>query len=401
MTNHFYVLIMFKRINRADILLCGWCLYYLQGVLYPKGSIISQAILFFLLLVSIYYFFRTAKRHHNPPFIKGLNALVILFSVYGLFFCCHGLYYVNSFGRSISTIVYLQLIFISLLPIYSFYELSCKGYIDKIKLTRYLIVFIIVASLSFYNQHNENIALLSVPGSEATGFTNNIGYVFLAFFPFLGLLKKSAVAQYCLIIVILIFVIYSMKRGAIIIGVICVVFFFVYNVISKRGKSNFLFILVSVISLVALSFLVQNFVESSISFQSRIEKTIDGDSSGRDLIYSTLWHNYISQTSWLKKIIGYGANGPLRIANISAHNDWLEILTSQGLLGVGVYLYYWYMFLKTSFTSLDKDIKFGLSMIIIIYFIAALFSMSYNNIPIYAACILGFYLSRYNVINEQ
>lgn len=61
-----------------------WCLYYMQGTLYPEGSVISRVLMGVFLLMSIYYFLKVLSFKRNHPVIKAFQYLAIMFGVYGL-----------------------------------------------------------------------------------------------------------------------------------------------------------------------------------------------------------------------------------------------------------------------------------------------------------------------------
>ena len=67
-----------SRINRCDLFLVAWVLYYLQGILYPAGGAISITLLGLTLLVSANCAIKVLQWRNNPVYFKGFNMLMLL-----------------------------------------------------------------------------------------------------------------------------------------------------------------------------------------------------------------------------------------------------------------------------------------------------------------------------------
>ena len=101
-------------------------------------------------------------------------------------------------------------------------------------------------------------------------------------------------------------------------------------------------------------------------------------------------------------LFGIGADGTLIVADNYAHNDWLEILTNQGAVGVLIFGVYWFRLIGEWRKSKGMhDAYMAITLFIIIFFMKTLFSMSYNTIPYYSSIILGFYLSKVHTTKLQ
>lgn len=77
-----------------------------------------------------------------------------------------------------------------------------------------------------------------------------------------------------------------------------------------------------------------------------MEDTASGQSSGRDILYSTYWSHYINNDNIVQLLFGEGAYHTENILHLKAHNDWLELLIDCGLCGAILYFVYWYSFFK-------------------------------------------------------
>ncbi len=133
--------------------------------------------------------------------------------------------------------------------------------------------------------------------------------------------------------------------------------------------------------------------ETNDYFRFRIEQTLEGESSSRDVIYSQLWSHYLGNDSYLELIFGEGAfyTVNITIGNHKAHNDWLEILIDCGLLGVISYIYYWCFFIRDWFQMKNNHIAYAMMGACLIYTIMrTFFSMSFSNMPFYICMIIGY-----------
>ena len=121
------------KLNRCDWFIIVWVLYYLQGVLYSSGGAISTGLLGINLLVSIYCAIKIWQMPNNPPYIKGLNLLVVMFSIYGFAHIINNpsvVHYAMS-GASFASYNYIKSIYLSILPIYAFYYFSLMVFVAK------------------------------------------------------------------------------------------------------------------------------------------------------------------------------------------------------------------------------------------------------------------------------
>lgn len=135
-------------------------------------------------------------------------------------------------------------------------------------------------------------------------------------------------------------------------------------------------------------------LETSDYFNSRIQATLEGNSSHRDEMYSSLLRTFVYDTSLFQMLLGRGAWGTLTVSFNFAHNDWLEILTNQGLLGIIVFIYYWICFLKNcKDVNLPSESRICLYMLLLIYFMKTIFSMSYSDMSIYSTSVLALCLA--------
>ena len=120
-----------------------------------------------------------------------------------------------------------------------------------------------------------------------------------------------------------------------------------------------------------------------------------GNSSGRDTLYARLWNYYRQETTLGQFFFGNGAMSTVRLVGNYAHNDWLELLICQGLLGAGIYaLYFMTLFMQfLSFRRKDSVCYNILGMLLLIMFVSSVFSMSYNSLSLSVTICLGYCLA--------
>jgi O-antigen ligase len=144
------------------------------------------------------------------------------------------------------------------------------------------------------------------------------------------------------------------------------------------------------ISLIAF-YAVNRMMSRSDYFQERVNDTMEGDTSGRDIYYAFFIDYYLNNTTDEEFLLGMGANATLGIWHNYAHNDWLEIAINQGLFGVFLYLIYWITFLKLCLKKgVEHKIKTALWIVFVIYFLQTFFSMSYSDYTLYSSMVLGY-----------
>ena len=328
--------------------------------------------------------------------------LMLLFTIYGFILVLMGpstLYYPIS-GKSMPSYNYIKSIYLSLLPIYPFYYYTKKGYLTAEHMRMWGVIFLISVTLSYFRTQREALEALIESGSKTDGITNNSGYLFLSCLPLLVLYRKKPIIQFAFLSFVMAFIVMGMKRGAIAIGLASSVYFMWQAITKSKGKTRFLFIVLSIsICIGSVLFFIHQ-MSSSDYMMKRIEATLEGNSSGRDSLYTFFWKYFTEDASFIHYLIGRGANGTLEIYYNYAHNDWLEIAVNQGLLGIVVYAFYWFGFYKTWRLATNIDAKTILVITALIFFAKTLFSMSYADMSYVSTSVLGYALATVNKPNS-
>lgn len=359
-----------------------WALYYTQGTFIPQGSIISRLVLVLFLTISFFYLFVANVKYKRNSYLKALNVLLLMFTVYGV------IAMVNGQGFD-----YLKMIYLSLLPTYPFYVLRMREKID----TKWIVFAFVVMVLVVAVQYASFLLFIEETYKETENTTVNLGYEILALLPLVYFLKRKPIFQYVVLAAVLVAVLSTVKRGAIIVGALCTVYF-IYNSLKNSAKKTKWYVWMLALAFVIIGTrYVGDFFANSEYAQMRLAGTLEGDSSGRDTIFTNAWNIFIN-SNLFGLLFGHGASATIRLMGIFAHNDWLELLVNQGILGAAVYLFYWLAFYKTFRRDRNLETKPVLGTLLIIYFAATLFSMSYNAMTLPANLALGYCLAEQQLV---
>lgn len=364
--------------------------YFSQGVLYPTGTTYAKVILVVSLLIQTIYFFLSLK-YINRAVVNSIALLIILNILYYLF---------SSSGTEIyfSSFITLKLILYNLLFFFFSFYLSLKNIISEKNILYFYLVIFIITILNYYSLSNKISYDL-----EREEFTNNLGYTFVTLLPFLFLIKRKYISIIILFIS-LIYILLSAKRGAIIIGITFTLYYFYQEYIKNSGKKFLtnIFILLTLITI--FSYILYDLFISSVYLQKRLLMTLEGNSSGRDSLYSNIFNYWLSShDNILNYLFGFGYNAAYNIVGTYAHNDWLELLLMSGILGVGIYLSFFiqlFFFSNKSYLEIrDKKI---LVSILLIWILKSMFSMGYGSLTmLYINVLLGYIIGKYQRRDEK
>ena len=394
---------IFKPVN---IYFALWCLYRLQGPLYPSGSVIAKFILMLLLVWSIMIMFKVIMHRGGlPSYLRALSVFLLMTTLYGLMLILSGqeLYITEDVYIKTSNFDYLKNIYSSLLPVFVFFEYSTRGEMTMRNVVIFTVVLLVINILSFFYDRSQAMILAIQSGRHVDGFTLNIGYKFLSLFPLILLCRKRPLNQYLLTIITLFFVILCMKRGAILIALICFPLLIISTMKTAKGRQRLFITILSVFSLLVATYIVINLLSTNVYFAHRIEQTLEGDSSNRDKIYFTFLNHFFSETNAFRFLLGNGANATLEIGMNYAHNDWLEIAINNGLLGIVIYIWYYIALLLDYFKTKKYNKHYGdvIMMVFIIMLASSLFSMSYSSMDRELSIVLGFVLAQLYIKNNE
>ncbi len=377
---------MLKRINQCDIYVGLWCIYMLQGVLYPPGIInrLLQLIMLAWSMIAVCRFVIQSTIYSYSSILKATFLLIVMYTIYGIIHIM--------FDPPIKVqgqYVYLQTALNSLAPIFLFYDFTINGKLTSDRIRIYLPILIITCILLYYKNESQ---LLLLKNTEE--ITNNIGYMFVTLIPCLFFYSQKPVLQYVLIGVILLYIFMAMKRGAILIGVVSTMVLLYANMKNSSRWTKVFIIMLTIVIVVGMSVYIGYLMNNSVYFMARIEQTLEGDSSNRDIIYGTLWNTLLFEQSPFYFYFGRGADSTLRVAGAFAHQDWLETFCNNGLLGVIILFGFFYTFGKNAWKS--RNVFPGMMFyayitLFICIFSKTLFSASIKDLYLYESMLIGYF----------
>lgn len=377
-----------KIFNICNIYILLWCLYnfhwHSTGAI-PALEVFSNVILAINLTISIVCAVIVLNQKTYPNIFKSITILVLLFTFYGVFSIIQDeSIYIRFSGTKISNGSYLIGALRTFLPIYTFYYFARRGLLTTQAIRFWTWIFF-AQSIYFYMIWRMNHMLVSIDML----LTNGTSYLFVSLLPLVFFFRKNII-QYSLIGLVIFAVLLSVKRGAILTTAIGVSFFLMLKLKNATGKRRLFVLILTFIVIAITSNIVSNLSRNDM-FQSRLEETISGDDSGRSEISAELLNAYLNQSTAKEFLFGFGADGTLKISFNYAHNDWLEMLVDQGLLGFCFYLLFWLILFKVWRKSKRNELCYSVfGMIFLIGIFETFFSMWYSNTDVFTTLPLGY-----------
>ncbi len=262
----------------------------------------------------------------------------------------------------------------SMLPIPLFFIIAANGAITRRSLTIFLLLSCIAGY--FYFTHAESVIIEKALSGEAGNFTINNSTIFLVIIPLLFFVRNKWVVI-GVSLVIIFFIIYGAKRGNIISAVLPFYLLARMNMKSNRSLiSEVLLIMV----VAAITYFAYYTMMNSEYLVSRIAKTLEGDTSNRNIIYAAAYNTWLNAENIHNTIFGFGTDGTTHLIGIRAHNDWLEILIDFGILGI----FFYFLFLSCIVRTIRKNrhnhlLFYTLLAVFFIWFSKSLVSMGFTN----------------------
>lgn len=278
-----------------------------------------------------------------------------------------------------------------MLPIYGYYY-----FIRKIDISESWMMIIIVGLILFsMGEYYDGIRVYEEdPTKDVDQMINSSTYRFMPIFPLLFLIRSNKWFKYIATLIILLYVIMGTKRGPIVISMLSILFLFLEELKTFSQKSRITHLLFLVIVLFVGYDVIVKLIENDDYFLLRLEQTLEGDSSGRDRIYSRDISFFFNQSNIFYLLFGNGADATIRLLGGYAHNDWIEIVINQGVMGFLIYAYYYFtMISKWRKAQPIHHLYLCFGLMILISFITSMLSMSINNQRISAHFCIGYCLA--------
>ena len=261
----------------------------------------------------------------------------------------------------------------ALLAFVTFVFFGKKGILTSKFVTTVAVLLTLVAIPAFYNAQQIALSNLLAGGEDTT---TNASVSFLMLLPLVFLVRNKVVSlgMFC---VCLFFLVQGAKRGNIV-GAVIPSMLYVWVLFRENKKSLFKTLLLMV-AIVGIAIWAKNLVLGDDYLLRRYEDTLEGNTSGRTVIYATMWNMWYGSDSVMNLLFGYGYNGTLLYSPIHkfAHNDWLEILVDYGLFGFVCYIAIFIALVKLYFKHFKGTARYILLSIMAIWFFKTLYSMAF------------------------
>lgn len=376
-------MIVFKNYYTPYLYIFLYIIYTFQGVLYESSGLISKSILFVLMISSSFFFIKSflikKKKdlfYKSWTFMLFLNVIIYIFTL--------AFTEINEF-QMFKNVVTLFLGF------YPFYFWSYKKIIPQNFFKHFFYLLLISSIVNFYFWE---FKLSFYRNAEVFSVVNNMSYQFVYLIPYLFFIRKKLVLKFLYAIVLLFYIIQGAKRGAIITGSIGLItyFYFLFKT-SKLAKSYRYIIFLILIG--GFSYYAYYEFSQNEFLVNRMQSLSGGNTSGRTHIYKNIMMNWFDSNSLFHYIFGFGFGGSVVLSGDGhfAHNDWLELLSNLGLLGLMSYFMLFYANIKTYRKKIvDINKNQILLIVFLLWFITSLFSMWYTNLSCITQSILLGYL---------
>lgn len=359
--------------------------YFAQGSLYPLGSVVAKVSLLLILLISSIFLLKTLLIE-SKKLLFYYTWLVLLI----LNFIGYLLAGVSESGFSGIYFSQIKAILTAILPFFPFYYFSYKGCLTREQLLRFFVILVPIAIASFYFDRGN---IISENNNDIENIVTNTAYFFVALIPYIFLWGKRKVFSIISLVLLLFFIIQSAKRGALIVAVMGALVFIYYQLTTVDPKNRVKSSIVSIIGILLIIWFSYDFYTSNEFLINRIQKIDDGG-SGREFIFLNLLDNWLESDSITSYLFGFGFVSTIKYSGTGnlAHNDWLELLTNFGLLGVFIYLLVFYaLFSFILCSKAEREDKLMLLAIILIWFLQTLFSMYYTvSTTVLTSVLLGY-----------
>lgn len=366
-------------INPTKILILSiflFIVYYLQGIIYASGSLISQLTLFMLLFIGTYYSFKTFLTVPKPfplsiwlffIFMLSISYLISPPIVWGNIYEAIGL--TSTFSQ------FKESLLMGCMPLL-FFQLSKNTHISNKILITICASFTILGIIRFFYTQ----AMLQA-SLNRIDITNNAAYMILNVLPYLiFILKKKKGLAFSLFLILTILIMIGVKRGAIISLLFSIIFSILFHLKTKKEQFSSLHLFYISGIAIGISIFIYTLYKSNEYLQIRLEGIKEEDVGTRSIAYSTLFNYWMSDNNLLTILFGNGTAQSIAVWGNYAHNDWLELLIDHGILGVVTYFFLLSsLFIYIFKSNLDFYSRWSAYLCLIIWCFRSLFSMGYTD----------------------
>ena len=374
---------MFEK--KIPYLLLGLLVIYVfqESVLIFKPFAPAAGIL--VVVISLYYYFKILLSSERKQILVVSLSLLLLSYLFS-FLLAEDVQIAISYLKHF---IFVNFIF------FPYFYFSKKKILKDHFFVVALPLFTLLYIQSYFYHFNQILLLRNNSDLEIGKVTNNVGYGFVGLLPFLPFIRKKIFRLffYC---IILAFTLYSAKRGAIIILAFSSLILLkdLFKEIKVSKYKYFFYVLVLVLLWEGGSLLNKFFMEN-LEVSNRFVELAEGNSSGRDSLFTNLINKFLETNSLFIYLFGSGLGATIIFVGKAAHNDWIELLVNNGVVGLVLLFSYYGAILKMVLNKCFEQNRMYLLICFFILAIKTLFSMSFtdtDSIPI--IMMLGFFMGK-------
>lgn len=226
---------------------------------------------------------------------------------------------------------------------YTFYNISNR--VDEKIIYLGTIIACVFVLITFIQTYQFQL-LNSLTGDARAGSL----YFYLFLLP-LFLTSRSKYMKLGAIVFVAGSMVFSLKRGGFISFGLALIVYYLVSIRISNGKfkvKNLIFLVFTLIAIyVVISLGFQTYADEMIL---RLDSMAEDEGSNRVEVYKATW-NMITNSDALSLWFGHGWDSVFKNSpeNLSAHNDFLEVIYDFGILALILYLYLYYRIFKSMF----------------------------------------------------
>lgn len=349
--------------------------YFLQGILYPTGSLISQGFILIFLLISLFAFLKNFHLTRMPGFMKvwtlfcAIQIITFIVSpkyVYGTVY--------EAIGK-VATYNQMKDIFTYCLSIFIGLNVGKRVMVNTKTLAKLGLVILGLAAVRFTFSAAESME------EYGRQVTNNASYNFVTVIPFLPFIFQHYKRLGFIVIAVIIgFTITGAKRGALVCSAVSLAFYALwYYKTHKVGFKNLA--LGIILGTALLGFTAYSYSQNEY-LQNRLADTEKGGIGPREIGYAVMFNHWVNDDNPFTWLFGNGSTQTVTVWGNFGHNDWLEILIDNGLVGVILYAAFFigatFYIRRTKYMT--RENKLVCYLILLTWFLKTCFSMGYSGI---------------------
>jgi hypothetical protein len=308
----------------------------------------KSIVLLYLIFSSIYIFLN----------FKTYPSLVKLFVFYSIVMLVS-----DTLGVILGTVNLSDIndiVFVTIIPTVSLifiYTALSKGHIKFNIFFAMMFLFLIALVILYFYYYYALIIITTLNNSNVTQF--NASYSILVALAG-GLLIKNKNIKYGLIFVSFIVVFSSLKRGGMIAISLALLFYFFVSLLHEKNKSFakmvFRFMGLPILGIGLILLLI--YMNDYFDIYNRFKNMGQDGGSGRVNIYLNVLGKF-ADFSFFELLLGRGSKGVYKVLNVSAHNDFLEILFDYGLVGLCALLLILFKLISWNIKCVIKKFKYA------------------------------------------